>query len=121
MTHDRVSGLPMPDSAAGRQDRIWAQFKEEATQLDGVITDVNVTGSDPTIQVRGPDGRNWTIELADRARNASLGLTRTSLLPGETVRLVGRRSPRFGERRIKALNLTVEGRRFELFPDPACA
>ncbi|WP_410218159.1 hypothetical protein [Paracoccus sp. (in: a-proteobacteria)] len=119
MTHEHIAGQPLPDPAF--QGAIWQDFKDSSTQLVGVITDVNVSGSDPTLQVRGPDGRNWTVELADRARNASLGLTRSALLPGEPVRVIGRRTQRFGERRIKALRLTVEDRRFDLFPEAISA
>lgn len=118
MTHDRATGQPMPDLSLTD-----ARLPDsgDLMRLDGQITDVNVTGSDPTLQVRGPDGCNWTIELADRATNARLGLTRAALLPGDKIGLVGHRLPPFAEQRIKALTLTVEGRLFDLAPEPACA
>lgn len=122
MTLDRTSGQSMLRSAGRAGDPpplsdIWAEFKPTDTQLDGVIIDANLDSADPTLKVRGPDGRNWTVELADRRRNQSLGLTRAALLPGDAVHVVGRRTQRFGEQRIKALRLTVEGQSFELFPE----
>lgn len=121
MTLVRSFGQSMPGSAghAGSPvatGDIWADFKPAETHLSGVITDVGIDAGDPTLQVRGPDGRNWTVELASRRRNQSLGLTRAALMPGDRIELTGRRTLRFGEQRIKALCLTVEGRSFELFP-----
>ncbi len=122
MTLDRSFGQSMLASAGpvGHPTAIgdiWAEFKPTEMHLSGTITDVSIDGSDPTLQVRGPDGRNWTVELADRRRNASLGLTRAAMLPGDRAQITGRRTQRFGEQRIKALRLTVEGRSFALYPE----
>lgn len=120
MPYDRIPGRTMPSS--DDPDRgVWAGFKPDTREIEGVVTDVNVGGSDPTLQVRGPDGRNWTVELAGRSGNARAGLTRTSILPGEAIRVTGRRTARFGERRIKALSLRTADAAFDLYPDPACA
>lgn len=121
MTLDRSLGQSMPGSSGhagspAATGDIWADFKPAETHLSGVITDVNIDAGDPTLQVRGPDGRNWTVELADRRRNASLGLTRAAMLPGDRIEITGRRTQHFGEQRIKALRLSVEDRSFELFP-----
>jgi hypothetical protein len=122
MTLDRMSGQSMFASAGLAASPpplgdIWAEFKPAQMRLDGIVIDASLDSADPTLNVRGPDGRNWTVELADRRRNQTLGLTRAALLPGDSVHVVGRRTQRFGEQRIKALRLTVEGRSFELFPE----
>lgn len=93
----------------------WSDFEEDLTQLDATITDVNIAGSDPTIQVRAADGVNWTIELASHGRNRDAGLTAAQALPGDGVTLVGRRTQHFGENRIKALHLTIAGKDFVLY------
>ncbi|WP_265499111.1 hypothetical protein [Paracoccus beibuensis] len=84
------------------------------TRLDATITDINITGSDPTLQVRAPDGMNWTIELASHARNRAIGLTDAALLPGDKVHVAGEPAHHFGETRIKALRLTINDQRFDL-------
>ncbi|MEE2862482.1 MAG: hypothetical protein VYB46_16980 [Pseudomonadota bacterium] len=84
------------------------------TRLDATITDININGSDPTLQVRAPDGMNWTIELASHARNRAIGLTNAAMLPGDRVQVAGEPARAFGETRIKALRLTINDQRFDL-------
>lgn len=95
----------------------WSEFEEDLTQLDATITDVNIAGSDPTIQVRAADGVNWTVELASHGRNRDAGLTASKALPGDRATVVGRLTQHFGENRIKALHLTIAGQDFVLYPD----
>lgn len=95
---------------------IQDEFKARLTQLDAVITDNYINGSDPVLCVRDEDGRNWTIELASRARNAEIGLKESAALPGDPIRVIGRRTRHFGEQRIKAVHLTIAGRPFEVYP-----
>lgn len=94
----------------------WDDFKARLTRLDAVVTDNYATGSDPVLCVRDADGRNWTVELASRARNMEIGLTESAALPGDPVRVIGRRTRHFGEQRIKAVHLTIADRAFELYP-----
>lgn len=94
----------------------WDEFKPHLTRLEAVVTDNYISGSDPVICVRDQDGRNWTIELAGRARNTEIGLTDSAALPGDPVQVIGRRTRRFGEQRIKAVHLTIADRPFELYP-----
>lgn len=94
----------------------WDEFKPHLTRLEAVVTDNYISGSDPVICVRDADGRNWTIELASRARNAETGLKDSAALPGDPIRIIGRRTRRFGEQRIKAVHLVIAGRSFDLYP-----
>lgn len=94
----------------------WDDFKPNLTRLEAVVTDNYATGSDPVLCVRDADGRNWTVELAGRARNAEIGLTERAALPGDPVSIIGRRTRHFGEQRIKAVQLVIAGRTFELYP-----
>lgn len=93
--------------AAAPQDR-------ELVRLDAVVTDNNIAGSDPVLQVRAPDGMNWTIELASHSRNEHAGLRASLALPGDAVSVVGHAMHAFGESRIKARHLTIGGRSFDL-------
>lgn len=94
----------------------WNDFKPHLTRLEAVVTDNYATGSDPVLCVRDAEGRNWTVELASRARNVEIGLTESAALPGDPVSVIGRRTRHFGEQRIKAVHLTIADRAFELYP-----
>ncbi|WP_207102143.1 hypothetical protein [Paracoccus shandongensis] len=90
------------------------EFKPHLMELTGTVTDNNSTGSDPVLCVSDAEGRNWTVELASRARNAAIGLTPAAVMPGDPVRVIGHRTRRFGEQRIKAVHLTIAGRAYPL-------
>lgn len=105
--------LILPDSA----DDAWTDFKEKLTRLDGIVTDNFIDGSDPVLQIRAEDGRNWTVELGSRAQNEAAGLTAAAAMPDDKVTITGRRTRNFGEHRIKALRLTIGTQSFDLFPD----
>lgn len=95
----------------------WSEFEDELIHLQAIVIDNNISGSDPTLQVRAHDGVNWTIELGRRARNIAAGLTASQAMPGDPVSIRGRRLHRFGENRIKAMQLTIGQREFDLYPD----
>ena len=101
------AGLPK----AARGD----EFKPHLRELTGTVTDNYSNGSDPVLCVSDAEGRNWTVELAGRARNAALGLTKAVAMPGDPIRVIGHRTRRFGEQRIKAVHLTIAGRAYPLF------
>ena len=98
----------LPKSARGDE------FKPHLMELTGTVTDNYSTGSDPVLCVSDADGRNWTVELASRARNAEIGLSRAVAMPGDPIRAIGHRTRRFGEQRLKAVHLTIAGRGFAL-------
>lgn len=95
----------------------WAEYEEEVTRLEAAVTDINITGTDPALQVRAQDGVNWTVELADHARNREIGLEDAGAGPGDKVVIWGRQTIHFGETRIKAFRIAIEDRVFDLFPD----
>lgn len=119
--------LPITSIAAARtpaltlpkeyRDDPWLDFKPELMEVDAIVIDNNIDSSDPVLNVRARGGRNWTIELADRARHAEIGLKTSAALPFERIHVIGRRTRIFGEYRIKALRLIIGDRIFDLYPD----
>lgn len=122
MLRFRFLGIDVNDRRVFARDDLlaqdgWSDFEDNLTRLDATITDIYISGSDPTLQVRARDGVNWTIELADRGRNRDAGLTDRAALPGDSISILGRRTHHFGENRIKAMQLTIGNKSFELYPD----
>lgn len=95
----------------------WSQFDSELTSLEATVIDNNINGSDRTLQVRAADGFNWTIELADRARNEQAGLVAASTITGDQITVLGMRATQFGENRIKAVQLTIGENCYQLYPE----
>lgn len=90
------------------------EFKQKLMLIEAVVTDNYIDGSDPVLYVRSHDGRNWTVELGRRPQNERLGLTGAAAMPGDRIRVVGRRTRVFGEYRIKAVRLTIGDRTYRL-------
>ncbi|MFV0302369.1 MAG: hypothetical protein ACK5IP_16125 [Paracoccus sp. (in: a-proteobacteria)] len=105
--------LAPADSGAGD----WSGFEDDLTSLDARITDIALSGRNPSLQVRARDGLNWTIELASRDRMLGAGLTERMAAPGDTVSVVGRQSRNTSDTHIRALRLTIGGRAYELYPE----
>ncbi|MBU2956350.1 hypothetical protein Q4511_03750 [Paracoccus sp. 1_MG-2023] len=83
-------------------------------RLTGLLTDINISGSQPALQVRAADGFNWTVDLSSHARNRAAGLEDAPILPGDPVEVFGNASGSLGEYRIRAHRLIIAGRRFDL-------
>ncbi len=90
------------------------EFKQKLMLIEAVVTDNYIDGSDPLLYVRGHDGRNWAVELGTRSHNERLGLTGAAAMPGDRIRVVGRRTRLFGEYRIKAVRLSIGDRTYRL-------
>lgn len=92
-------------------------YDAELTQLDAQITDLGFSSSHPSFQARAHDGSNWTVELGDRAQISRAGLTDRQAAPGDHVTIRGHRASGFGDRSIRAVNVTIAGREFALMPE----
>lgn len=103
--------------ADAAESRGWPGYEAETSQFDATITDLGLTSSHPSLQVRAHDGMNWTVELGNRRQAEAAGLTRTSAAPGDLVKITGHKASGFGDRRIRAIKLTIAGRSFELSPE----
>lgn len=105
--------LAPADAGAGD----WSGFEDELTRLDATITDLALSGSNPSLQVRARDGLNWTVELASRDRMLNAGLSDRLPAPGDAISVIGRQSRSTGDTHIRALRLTLGGRAYELYPE----
>lgn len=117
MPHFKCFGLPVVTAFFAPDDGLShasAMQGDELIRLDAIVTDNYISGSDPVLQVRAPDGVNWTIELSTGFHNRQVGLTESQALPGDVVTVVGQAMQVFGENRIKARHLTIGGRSFDL-------
>lgn len=96
------------------QGRAWPGYESETTQLSAHITDLALSNSHPSLQVRARDGINWTVELGDRVSLLKAGLNDRMLVPGDQIAVMGHCAHEFGDFRIRALRLTVLGRDYNL-------
>ena len=94
----------------------WSWAEGEQTELRGTVREVYVGQPHPTLRVQAADGA-WLIELANPQQTERSGFTATSAAPGDPVSAVGNRSRAEGEKRMKAVRITVRGRTFDIYPE----
>lgn len=108
-----LSGLGATGAAA-HHGFSWAEG--ELTTLRGTIREVYVGQPHPTLRVQADDGL-WTVELSNPRQTARSGFSAESAGAGDPVVAIGNRSRQQGERRMKAVRLTVRDRTYDIYPN----
>ena len=95
----------------------WSWAEGEQTELRGTVRDVYIGQPHPTLRVETPGDGIWIVELANPRQTASSGFSATSAKVGDPVIAYGNRSRAQGERRMKAVRITVGGRTYDIYPE----
>ena len=95
----------------------WSWAEGEQTELRGTLREVYIGQPHPTLRVEVPGSGTWVVELAPPGRTAQAGFTTASAATGDEVLILGSRSRQAGERRMKAVRLTVRDRTYDLYPE----
>ncbi|HEV7268313.1 MAG TPA: DUF6152 family protein [Falsiroseomonas sp.] len=93
----------------------WAEG--EQTTLRGTIREVYIGQPHPTLRVETANDGLWTVELSNPRQTARSGFSAESAAAGDEVTAIGHRSTAQGERRMKAVRLTVRGRTYDIYPN----
>ncbi|MDN3555712.1 DUF6152 family protein [Halomonas maura] len=94
----------------------WAWAEDEPITLSGTITAVRLGNphGDLTLDV---DGTAWTVEVGQPWRNRRAGLEPGDLAEGIEIRVLGAPSRDADEKRLKAVQVWIDGEAFPLYPD----
>jgi hypothetical protein len=95
----------------------WSWAEGEQTELRGTVREVYIGQPHPTLRVTGPDNQLWTVELGNPRQTANAGFTAESAAAGDQVVALGNRAHAQGERRLKAVRITVRDRTYDIYPD----
>lgn len=95
----------------------WTWAEEKQTELTGEILEIYIGPPHPVLQVASASEGRWTVELGNPRQTEASGFVEGSAQPGEKIVVRGHRSLAKEEKRIKAVRITVEGRRYDLYPD----
>ncbi|MDO9712697.1 DUF6152 family protein [Paracraurococcus lichenis] len=102
-------------SAAAHHGWSWAEG--EQSELRGTVREVYVGYPHPTLRVETPTDGIWTVELSNPGQTARAGFSDASARAGDRVVAIGNRSLTQGERRMKAVRITVGERTYDIYPD----
>ena len=94
----------------------WSWAEDEQTELRGTVREVYIGQPHPTLRVEAADGV-WVVELANPRQTERSGFTAASARPGDPVVALGNRSRAGGERRMKAVRITVGDRTYDIYPE----
>ena len=62
------------------------------------------------------DGDVWTVEVGQPWRHERAGLDEALYAPGTEITIIGEPAADFGEMRLKAERVTINGKLYELYP-----
>jgi hypothetical protein len=94
----------------------WTWAEEEKFELSGTIQEIFIGNPHAVLSVEAEDGL-WTVELAPPSRTRAAGFDENAAKIGDQVTAIGNRSRDHAEKRMKAVQLVVNGKTFDIYPD----
>ena len=94
----------------------WSWTDGEKFELAGTIQEIFIGNPHATLKVEAEDGL-WTVELAPPSRTRASGFDENAAKVGDQVTAIGNRSSDHAEKRMKAVQLVVNGKTFDIYPD----
>jgi hypothetical protein len=94
----------------------WNWAEDDQMRLTGTIKEVQMAPPHPRLEVETPNG-TWRVELANPSQTRRAGFVDTSAKPGDSVIAIGNRAKNHSEMRMKAVQITVEGKTYDLYPE----
>ena len=110
-----TSGLLFAAHVAAHHGWSWAE--PEQMELTGTVKNVSITPPHPSLDIETEDGQSWYIQLGNPAGTARSGFDEESAEAGEEITVIGNRSLDSSELRMKAVQVTVGGRTYDIYPE----
>ena len=94
----------------------WSWAEADQIELTGTIRAISFAPPHPTLEVEAEDGL-WRLELGNPNQTQRSGFVEGEAEVGDTIRALGNRSMDPGERRMKAVRITVGDKTYDIYPD----
>ncbi|MBB3539919.1 MULTISPECIES: DUF6152 family protein [unclassified Rhizobium] len=95
----------------------WSWAEGEQTELRGTIEKITMGGPHPTLDVATADDGVWLVELGNPRQTERSGFVEGSAKKGDSIVVLGNRSQKPDEKRMKAVRITVADKRFDIYPE----
>lgn len=93
----------------------WSWAESEQITLRGTIERVQIAPPHPWLDVRTDDG-TWRVELGNPTQTREAGFVEGSAKPGDTIRATGNRDQDSANKRMKAVQVEVGGKTYDIYP-----
>ena len=93
----------------------WSWAESEQMTLQGTVEQVQIAPPHPTLKVRAKDGV-WTVELGNPSQTKEAGFVEGSAKPGDAITAVGNGDQDAAAKRMKAVQVTVGGKTYDIYP-----
>lgn len=95
----------------------WNWAEPEQTEMTGTIVQIYIGPPHPQLQIETADDGRWTVDLGNPRQTQRAGFVQGSASEGDTVVVLGNRSKTPGEKLIKAVRATINGRNYDFYPE----
>jgi hypothetical protein len=95
----------------------WEWAEQEQMQLKGTVKTVSLAPPHPRLEVDAGANGTWRVELGNPFQTERAGFGESSAKPGDAVTAIGNRAKDKAERRMKAVQITVGGKTYDIYPE----
>ena len=95
----------------------WEWAEEKQTDFSGTIREIYIGPPHPTLKVESASEGLWTVELSNPAQTVRAGFVEGVTKVGDKVEVLGNRSAKSGEKRMKAVRLIIADKTYLLYPE----
>lgn len=95
----------------------WSWADAEQIQLSGTVKAVQIAPPHPTMDIETANDGVWRVELGNPAQTQRSGFVDGSAKVGDTITATGNRAEDHAEKRMKAVQVTVGGKTYDIYPE----
>jgi hypothetical protein len=95
----------------------WEWTQPNQTEMTGTILKIYIGPPHPQLQIATEKEGERTIDFGNPTQTLRAGFVEGSAKVGDSVVILGNRSSKAGERLMKAVRATINGRHFVFYPE----
>ncbi|MBZ7920790.1 hypothetical protein LAC81_03185 [Ensifer adhaerens] len=95
----------------------WSWAEADQIELKGTIREISMAPPHPTLQVESVADGMWHVELGNPRQTERSGFVEGTAKVGDAVVVLGNRSLDPGEKRMKAVRITLAGKTYDIYPE----
>jgi hypothetical protein len=104
-------------SATAAAHHGWSWADEDQIRLSGVVKQVTIAPPHPYLEVATQNDGLWRVELGNPSQTRESGFNESSAKAGQSIVAVGNRARDHAEKRMKAVQVSVGGKTYDIYPE----